>query len=201
VHKFWHNGKPMDVLSHSRYGLTCRVLTESRGGELLTWYREDFLAKTYPVQEKALESKEAAAVYGVKWQESLTRCVRVTSLLKTPQCLLLEDSTQSSQTLTRWGSMRNGVVSEQVPLVRHTSVKESGLSLPTPSGCRSGKNHVAGRLDEWGGSSNRWRGTEIGKTHTPAFEEWVMGWPVQWTELTASATGRFLRWRLQHGDY
>jgi len=32
--------------------------------------------------------------------------------------------------------------------------------LPTPSGCSNrGKNHVVGRLDEWGGSSNPFRGT------------------------------------------
>lgn len=36
---------------------------------------------------------------------------------------------------------------------------EYGYSLlPTPSGTSNGgKNHVVGRLDEWGGSSNPWR--------------------------------------------
>ena len=138
---------------------------------------------------------------GLRWPESSEKCSRDLPLLKTHQCSLLEDSPPSLPILTRWGSMRNGVVSERPPLVRHISAKGSGLSLPTPSGCRSGKNHVAGRLDEWGGSSNPWRGTEIGKTHSPAFEEWVMGWPVQWTELIASATGRFHRWRQQHGVF
>ena len=142
---------------------------------------------------------ENAVGYGLKWQESSERCSQDLPSLKTRQCSLLGGSVESSPILTRWGSMRNGVVSERVPLVRPTSVKGSGLPLPTPSGCRSGKNHVAGRMDEWGGSSNPWRGTEVGKTRTPAFEEWVMGWPVQWTELIASATGRFLRWRRQHG--
>ena len=142
---------------------------------------------------------ENAVGYGLKWQELLERCNRDLLSLRTRQCSLLEDSVEFSPILTRWGSMRNGVVSERAPLVRHTSAKGSGSSLPTPSGCRSGKNHVAGRMDEWGGSSNPWRVTEIGKTHAPAFEEWVMGWPVQWTELIASATGRFLRWRQRHG--
>lgn len=144
---------------------------------------------------------ENALDCGLKWRESSERLNLNTHLLKTAQCSLLEGSKPFSQTLPKWGSMRNGVVSERMPLVRHIKESGSGSSLPTPSGCRSGKNHVAGRLDEWGGSSNPWRGTEIGKTHTPAFEEWVMGWPVQWTELTASAMDRFQQWRQQHGCF
>jgi len=55
--------------------------------------------------------------------------------------------------------------------------------LPTPSGTSNhGKNHVAGRLDEWGGSSNPFRGKEIGKIHSPGFELWVMGYPAAWRE-------------------
>jgi hypothetical protein len=51
-HKFWHNGKTMDALNHSRYGLTCRVLTAGRGEELLTWCREASRAKTFHALEK-----------------------------------------------------------------------------------------------------------------------------------------------------
>lgn len=55
--------------------------------------------------------------------------------------------------------------------------------LPTPSGTSNhGKNHVAGRLDEWGGSSNPFRGTSLGKVHCPAFELWVMGYPEAWAQ-------------------
>ena len=144
---------------------------------------------------------EIAADCGQRCPGLSEKLSQSTLLSKTHQCSLLEDSQQSLPTLTRWGSMRNGVVSERMPLVRHTSAKGYGSLLPTPSGCRSGKNHVAGRLDEWGGSSNIWRGTEIGKTHLPAFEEWVMGWPVQWTELTQSAMGRFRWWLLRHGGF
>jgi hypothetical protein len=61
--------------------------------------------------------------------------------------------------------------------------------LPTPSGTSNhGKNHVAGRLDEWGGSSNPFRGTPLGKVHCPAFEFWMMGYPEAWQKLTPPAT-------------
>jgi hypothetical protein len=51
-HKFWHNGKTMDALSLSRFGLTCAVLTDDLGAELLTWFLVGFRAKTLAVLEK-----------------------------------------------------------------------------------------------------------------------------------------------------
>lgn len=61
--------------------------------------------------------------------------------------------------------------------------------LPTPSGTSNhGKNHVAGRLDEWGGSSNPFRGTSLGKVHCPGFEFWVMGYPEAWEQLMRRVT-------------
>jgi hypothetical protein len=61
-------------------------------------------------------------------------------------------------------------------------------SLPTPSGTSNhGKNHVAGRLDEWGGSSNYFRGTKDGPLHLPAFELWTMGYPEAWRRLMPPA--------------
>jgi hypothetical protein len=67
-------------------------------------------------------------------------------------------------------------------------VTGNGL-LPTPSGTSNhGKNHVAGRIDEWGGSSNYLRGTEAGALHLPAFELWTMGFPAVWRALMPPAT-------------
>jgi hypothetical protein len=75
-----------------------------------------------------------------------------------------------------------------------------GSSLPTPSGTSNyGQNHVMGRLDEWGGSSNPLRGTEIGKVRCASFEEWMMGWPTGWSALTPSATARSRNAQPQHG--
>lgn len=59
--------------------------------------------------------------------------------------------------------------------------------LPTPSGCSNGgKNHVVGRLDEWGGSSNPFRGTEVGKKRCASFEAWMMGYPTVWLSRMVS---------------
>lgn len=61
-------------------------------------------------------------------------------------------------------------------------------SLPTPSGTSNhGKNHVSGRIDEWGGSSNYFRGKEGGNEHLPGFELWTMGFPEEWRLLMPPA--------------
>ena len=52
----------------------------------------------------------------------------------------------------------------------------------TPTACE-GNN--SGRLDEWGGSGNRFRGTKEGSGQlSPPWVEWLMGWPSPgWTDL------------------
>lgn len=73
------------------------------------------------------------------------------------------------------------------------TIQETGfIGLPTPSGTSNhGKNHSGGRMDEWGGSSNPFRGTEIGKIHCPAFEFWVMGYPAEWMLAMPPVTPSF----------
>jgi len=200
-HKFSHRGRTMDALSLSRFGLTCAVLTESRGEELLMLFLAAFPVRTSVQPDSVEELKGSSRGCGEKWRGSLAKYDPALSLWKTAQCSLLEDSGEFLATWPRWGLMRDGEL-YLLPTSEHcTSAKGSGL-LPTPSGTSNhGKNHVAGRLDEWGGSSNPWRGTEIGKTYSPAFEEWVMGWPVQWTELTAYETDRFHAWQQAHGGF
>lgn len=69
-------------------------------------------------------------------------------------------------------------------------------SLHTPSGTSNhGKNHVSGRLDEWGGSANNFRGQEVGKLHLPGFELWMMGYPGSWRQLMPLETRSFLKSR------
>jgi hypothetical protein len=52
---------------------------------------------------------------------------------------------------------------------------------PTPSACQG---HNSGRIDEWGGSQNPFRGTaEGGGQLNPMWVEWLMGFPLGWTDL------------------
>ena len=52
-HKFWRSDKPLEPSDLSRFGLTCAALTEDRGADLLTWFREASLAKTSALRAKA----------------------------------------------------------------------------------------------------------------------------------------------------
>lgn len=130
--RFWRNDKMTEFSILSRFGLTYALLTESRGAELLTWFRAGFPAKTYPSQAEAQDLKESEAAFGAKWRGSLAKYDRNSSSWKTAQCSLIEDSGEFSETWPRWGSMRNGELYLLPTLVRPTCEKGSGL-LPTPA--------------------------------------------------------------------
>jgi hypothetical protein len=266
----------------SRFGMTFKPLTADRGEELLMSYLEDFRAKTLVPQEREQESTESDPGCGHIWQELLARYDPVTSLWKTPQCSLLGDYTEFSETWPRWGLMRDGVLYQRQTLVRPTSETESGLwrtpqvqegmrgvykskeamdahldrghqlSLsnqvvhrhlwPTPRSCSAmaatitpesawAENRfpnletVVGRR-LWPtpqASDNRDRGNmsnpaiqrrvEMGKQImlsqsvdpnsgqlNPTWVEWLMGWPLGWTDLKPLATDKFRSWQQQHGD-
>jgi hypothetical protein len=58
--------------------------------------------------------------------------------------------------------------------------------LPTPN---AGNDHWGGRLDEWGGSTNPFRNTEIGRLRlNPCWTEELMGFPPGWTDCEPSET-------------
>lgn len=99
----------------------------------------------------------------------------------------------------RAGMTVDGLAYELPTWVRHTGEIDGGL-LPTPSGTNGGTNHTVGRMDEWGGSSNPFRGTALGRVRCAAFEEWMMGWPIQWTALTPFAMVKYLSKRRSHGE-
>ncbi len=54
-HKFWHRDKAMEPCDLSQFGLTCAVLTDDRGEDLLTWFLAASRARTSaaPELEKA----------------------------------------------------------------------------------------------------------------------------------------------------
>ena len=109
----------------SRFGMTFRPLTESRGEELLTLYRAGFPVRTLVQQEKVRESTESDRACGEKWQGSFAKYDPDAHSLRTHQCSLLEDLTESCQTLPAWGLMRDGECWEQPTLVLRIRGTES----------------------------------------------------------------------------
>ena len=335
---FLRNDKTIDVSRGSLFGLTCEVLTADRGEDLLTWYREDFLARTSPAQEKESDSTAIDRDSGKRCGELLAKFDPDTHSLRTAQCLLFEDSTECCAILPRWGMMRNGELSElPTPLglvelrqsITTASASGSSQKMPTPNcigyrsdgelallgktlsteefdaltdracqskknkyrpqkmrtplapdGAKSGHGNLAhqvkkcpthygfskdGRsngpsgneLGRWvnrekvptptssmmtlqdmeqaryaGNSGKRpdyqatvekmpspqardWKdtgptqgnrkspnlGTTVGGSLNPEWVEWLMGWPIGWTDLEPLETARFQEWLQQHGEF
>jgi hypothetical protein len=92
----------------SRFGMTYKPLTETRGEELLTLYLEDFYARTSPLQEKEMALKENDHQCGSTWHGLLARFDQDTHSWRTVQCSLIGDLNESLQTLPAWGMTVGG---------------------------------------------------------------------------------------------
>jgi hypothetical protein len=195
----------------SRFGMMYKPLTENRGEELLMSYREAFRAKTSQLQGGGLELTENEVECGEKWHASFTKYDHNTSSWKTHQCLLLGDLEEFSETWPQWGLMRDGECWEQLTLERHIRGTESGSlqKYPTPSA----SDGTRGSMQNWKPKRPSGHHAQypliqalrdmtgiIGKPN-PVFVEWLMGWPMQWTELKPWATDKSPCALQQHGNY
>jgi hypothetical protein len=202
----------------SRFGMTYKPLTADLGEELLTLYREDFLARTLVPQEKAQELKENDQECGEKWRGSFTKFNPNMSLWKTHQCSLAGDLESFSETWPRWGLMRDGECWDMTNLEVNKEETESGL-LPTP--VKSLFAHWSSAKAKFFNNGKRKSGVKVGsilwwemtEQHLrlggledkkmipdPSCGEVVMGWPMGWTELQQLETDKFQEWQLQHGE-
>ena len=141
--------------------------------------------------------------YGGKCYAYLGKCDPISLTLKTAQCSLFEDSTESYAILPRSGTMRNGELWGAPEWEVCILESEPGLSLPT-IGAQEGR----------GTSRKRYRGSEhfrgakmceglrICETDpqylNPVFGELAMMWPMGWTDLKPLETDKFRVWRQQH---
>ncbi len=188
----------------SRSGMTCEPLTGSLGEAVLTWFLEDFLAPTSAPQDVEPESQAKRRGSGRKWRGSFAKFDPATSSWRIPHCLPLVGSMSFSATWPRWGMMRNGVCYRRRKPARGICAKESGSWLPTV-----GKNEFKGAGRNMFRGSPVFRGAKMSEglrtcaddpiyLH-PSFAEYVMGWPIMWTELAPLETGRFQQWLSAHG--
>ena len=179
-------------------------------------YLAAFHAKTSQSRGGGLALMENEAECGEKWHGWLAKFDPATSLWRTPQCSLIEDSIECLVTFPKWGLMRNGELWEQMPLAHPIEEKEFGY-LPTPTASDQYNGNTKGieyrnkRIIR----TSQTTGTEFGARLTdfyrlingvnlhPDFAEWMMGWPQGWTELAdsrQSATAKFQKWQQQHGE-
>jgi hypothetical protein len=270
----------MTVFSRlSRFGMTFKPLTASRGEELLTSFRAGFHAKTSHPQEKAQALTESAAGCGEKWRASFAKYNPDSRLWKTHQCSLLGDLEPFLETWPQWGLMRDGECWEQQTLAQTTKGTEYGLLEKWPTlAARDGNptntletlmdgrfvDQLANRVkmvenNLWTTPCSRdWKGKTISKNHpkgfnkslandvikfptpqasdcrdrgnmsnpaiqrraengkqlnlsmvvhptsgqlNPTWVEWLMGWPLGWTDLKPLAMDKSHSVPQQPGDF
>ena len=195
--QFFLQDKKMECSIDSQFGMISQPSMGIDGKDLLTLLPEDFHVKTYPRQVKARELGVNVLDCGTKWQESFLKFNPNTCWWKTAHCLFPEDLTSCWLILPKWGLMRNGELSAQRTPRLHTRGKGYGL-WPTP---RCWMKHGAIRKKTEGSWS---KGINIedlcGGKPDPNLVEWMMDWPMGWTDLKPLEMDRFQKWLDLHGD-
>ncbi len=197
---------PLDKMTKfsrlSRFGMMFKPLTESRGEGLLMWYREAFLAKTYPPQEREQESLEANPVCGNTWRELSMKYDPDLHSWKTVRCLFPEELQWSSVTLPRWGMTVNGVLFQHPTAVRPIRAIGSGSKQPlqiwpTPTAHMAKETNAPSEANR----NEPTLASRVGGHLNPMWVEWLMGWPPGWTDLKPLGMDRFQSWQQQHSVY
>ena len=177
----------MDFSRVSRFGMTFKPLTADRGEELLTSYLAAFRAKPIPQRRlDAIQRTTFGQRCGGSWQMSLPG----TSLPKTSAELQL---TKRPTTANRWVTKPKQFLCPRKTWVATTYGNDFGY-LHTPT---TMANFCAPSMQKHAGCRN-WI-TVFGKV-TPEAQEYLMGWPLGWTDLKPLGTDKFHLWLQQHGE-
>lgn len=199
------NGSGTESCHDSQSGTTYAPSTADHGAEELTSCAAASRVRTSAPQEKEPASKVNGLDCGEKWPESLAKYDRNTSLWRTRQCLLFEDSEESLEIFPSWGIAQGGELWAVTPPGDALMESASGLSLMRPmakEGYRHKfkldslirKNHQDGNLSE-----------QLARVYrvklTPNACEILMGWPETWTDLKPLETGNVQSWLHSHGKF
>ena len=129
----WHD-KTMAVSRLSRFGMTCKPLTDGHGAALLTLWLAASRARTYPSPAKARALMAPSQECGATWRGSLARFDPSTFSWRTAQPSLLEDLGESSVIWPRSGMTAGGQCWALPMLGRRIKGTDSGL-WPTITVC------------------------------------------------------------------
>lgn len=211
------NGSGTESSRNSQSGMMSEPLTESLGAAALTSCAEGFHARESVLQEWGQDLSIQRRDCGGNKSESLATYDRVSCSWKTRQCLLFAAGCESLETLPKWGMTAGGELFPlRMPfgLMEHrawiTNALECGFTVrlptltsfdsvsgrvPTPT-VQDAKNNAAPSQAERNALN-----VTVGGPLNPDWVEWLMGWPIGWTDLRPLAMGRFQQWLSSHGKY
>ena len=172
-------------------GMTLEHSMENHGEEKSTLSQEDSHVKTSAKQTKNKKDlMEDIQVFGLSLRESLEKLGLHTFSSKMFQICGIKDSDKSCSSLPTWGIMLDGEFSELLILKHRIKESECGLWLPTPT------EHIY----KEGGYPAEYRrkslglGAVAGGPLNPEWVEWIMGWPIGWTDLNPLGMDKYQSW-------
>ena len=176
-----------------RYGMTLEHSTGDPGVDAWILSLRDSRAShsVSPASEREQTTKETC---GPIQSGSYARYDHDTHSWRTSQVCLFQDTTaRFSETWPRAGTMQDGECYRRQKW--ELRIREIGCGLlPTPRtlNCdywtQEYAIHKAWLCDSF-----------VGGELNPTWVEWLMGWPLGWTDLKPLATDRFRSWLQQHG--
>jgi hypothetical protein len=192
------NDNETDTCPSSLSGMTYGRLEGHPGGESLTSCAEDSLVKTSPQQgQEERESQALNPPSGLKCSESFLKSSRKKYSSKTATTSEPRDLDLSSKDFPTQGMMLRGVcypLATVVPTTKGNGCGYSGEKLPTPTA----HNAKEGGYPAEGTRNTPTLGWVVGGKIHPCFTEWMMGWPIGWTDLKPLETDKFQSWLQQH---
>lgn len=175
------------ILHRSPFGIMFVPLTDVHGEELLTWYQGAFPAKDIP---RRLRGRMLQTISGRKCDGSWQMSLPGTYLPRMSSAVLL---TKQRTTLRRWVTSLDALSFPRQTWVLTMFGKGTGF-VHTPT-CTA--NYAARSMQKW--ACAREFVKVFGKP-SPMNHEWLMGWPIGWTDSRQLETAKFQSWLRQHGN-
>ena len=184
---FSFDGKTKVTFHHSQSGTTFVHSMGCRGADVLTSFLAVFpvkpTARLRPVKTRQMTSGRKC---GESWQMSLPGTYL-------PRTSASEPSMRRRTTSKRWVTKSDALPYPRQTWVLTTFGRDSGY-LHTPTATA---NYCATSMQKHAACREYRR--VFGRV-TPTNHEWLMGWPIGWTDFAPLATGRFRAWQQQHGE-
>lgn len=206
VERFCSKGNATESCPASPSGTMCGHSTGDRGAGKSIAFAEAFRAKTSPQRAKArvLTGREAGC--GASSRVLLAKFDPATRSWKTRQCSLFGGSEECLATFPRSGMTQGGLLWELTMSEPRTGASASGYwRTPTPLASDGSKQQANSKVRhlrraKFGvrvRSVPYWILKNYNMRFTPTMSEWLMGYPISWTDSAPLATDKFRSWRQQ----
>jgi len=164
--------------------------------EWLMLSREDSHA-SHTAQQVSSEEKTTPKTDGLQREKSFAKYDQSSASWRTCLGLFPSDTSEKfSGTWPKWGSMRNGELFQQPQPVQTMFVRGSGY-LPTPTA----HNAKEGAYPAEYARNTPTLAAVLGGKINPNRTEWMMAWPIDWTDLQPLEMVNVQSWQQAHGRF